>query len=117
MAEVYTEIATSFTTADTTSPVSLAYDGRELIVSFTNYGTPLQVIVFSDVRAFAWTGWDDAPAEAAYDRVCEVTGSAFLAPWESFVVASLQFRHFKLGFNAEAKFLDVIATRMEHKNA
>ena len=117
MAEVYTELTTSFTTADTTSPVSLAYDGRELVVSFTNHSTPVQRVVFSDVRAFSWVGWDDAPAGAAFDGACEVVGSQFLSPWERFSVGNLPFRHFKLGFNAEGKFLDVIATRMEHKNA
>ena len=116
MSEVCTELATAFTTADTIGPVTVRYDGHQLVVSFANYGTPIQEVTFIDVRAFSWSGWDDAPAGAEFDGVCEVTGSRFLDPWTRFAVDGLPFRHFKFGFNAEAKFLDVIATRMEYKN-
>jgi hypothetical protein len=115
--EVYTELPTSFTTADTEGPVSIQFAGDELTVTFANFRTPLQTVVFHDVRAFSWTGWDDAPVAARPDSVYQLTGSAFLAPWERFSVGDLRFVHFKLGFNAEGKFLDIVATRMEHRIA
>jgi hypothetical protein len=116
MREVYKKLATSFTTADTEGPVSINFDGKELVVTFTNFRTPIQKVVFYDARAFSWTGWEDVSPEAEYDGVCEVTGSMFLEPWERFSVQGFPFVHFKLGFNACGMFLDVVATRMVYQN-
>ena len=113
MNETYTELATPFTTADTVGPVSVGYSGGKLTVTFANFRTPIQTIVFRDTRTFSWTGWDDAP-EAIPDRIYQVANSGFLAPWERFSVGGAPFLHFKLGFNAEGKFLDVVATKMEY---
>jgi hypothetical protein len=115
MPEVFTELATSFTTADTEGPVTMWFSGDELVLEFANFGTPPQRIAFNDVRAFSWSGWENAPPEAFPDRIYRVTGTRFLAPWEKFSVRELRFAHFKLGFNAEGKFLDVVATGMENR--
>jgi hypothetical protein len=116
MAEIYTELRTEFTTTDTEGPISIKFTGQQLYVTFGNFRGPVQTIAFHDVRVFSWNGWDDASPEANPDRIYQVTGSSFLAPWEHFSVGQLKFLHFKLGFNAEGKFLDVVATRMEYKN-
>lgn len=115
MSEVYIELPAPFTTADTIGPVSISYSGDKLAVTFANYGTPVKTVVFHDVRAFSWTGWDDASPEASPDRVYRVEGSAFLAPWLRFSVGGVLFLHFKLGFVSEGKFLDIVVTRMEQK--
>ena len=113
MTEGYTELDTLFTTADTVGPVSMHFSGSELSVTFANFQTPMQTVIFHDVRVFTWTGWNDASADTSPDRVYQVTGSVLLAPWERFSVGNLPYLHFKLGFNAEGKFLDVVATRMD----
>lgn len=115
MSEVYTELDTQFTTADTVGPVSISYLGGKLSVTFANFRTPIQTIVFHDTRAFSWNGWDGTSAEISPDRIYQVTGSALLAPWLRFSVRDAPFLHFKLGFNAEGKFLDVVATRMDYQ--
>jgi len=113
MPEAYTLLSTAFATADTVGPVSISFSRDKLVLEFANFSTPVRRVVFHDVRAFSWTGWDDASPEASPDGIYQVTGSRFLAPWERFSVGDLRFVHFKLGFNAEAKFLDIVATRME----
>lgn len=115
MSEVYSELSATFTTADTISPVRISFSGDQLELEFAVFGTPSQRIVFHDVRAFSWDGWENTSPTISPDRIYQVTGSRFLAPWEQFSVGELRFRHFKLGFNAEGKYLDVIATRMEEK--
>ena len=112
MSEVYSELSTNFTTADTVGPVHISFSGDQLEVEFAVYGTPKQRVVFHDVRAFAWTGWEDTSPAISPDRIYQVVGSRFLEPY---VVSTLRFIHFKLGFNAEGKYLDVVATRMEEK--
>lgn len=115
MSEVYSELFTTFTTADTVGPVRMSFLGDRLEVEFAVFGSPIQRIVFHDVRAFAWVGWEGTSSTISPDRVYQVRGSSFLAPWERFAVGELSFAHFKLGFNAEGKYLDVVATRMEEK--
>ncbi len=117
MPETYSELATAFTTADTVGSVEIAFVNSQLHVRFAVYGSPSQEIVFYDVRAFSWSGWEDTSPSISPDRVYSVSDSKFLAPWESCAVSQTRFTHFKLGFNAEAKYLDVIATRMEEKMA
>lgn len=115
MPEVHSELETSFTTADTEGPVEIHFSSGTLAVTFFNFRTPPQTVLFHHAREFSWTGWDHASQEAKPDSVYEVTGSKLLAPFERFAVEGRRFRHFRLGFNAEAKFLDVIATNMEPK--
>jgi len=102
MPEVHSELETSFTTADTEGPVAIHFSGDTLTVTFANFRTAPQTIVFHHAREFSWTGWDHAPQEAKPDSVYEVTGSALLAPFARFTVEGRPFRHFRLGFNAEA---------------
>ncbi|HEX2852312.1 MAG TPA: hypothetical protein VHO24_03660, partial [Opitutaceae bacterium] len=113
MTEAYTELSTDFTTADTEGPVSINFSGDRLELSFTNFRTPIQRVAYHDVRALSWIGWEDTSPAISPDRIYQVRGSRFLAPWERFSVGEVRFVHFKLGFNAQAKYLDVIATRME----
>ena len=117
MPETYSELSTAFTTADTIGPVEIAFVSGQLHVMFTVYGSPVQEIVLYDVRAFSWSGWEDTSPAISPDRVYSVSGSRFLAHWESCAVGKFRFMHFKLGFNAEGRYLDVIATRMEEKEA
>ena len=117
MPEAHTELETLFTTADTEGPISINFSEQTLSITFTNFRTPPQTLVFYHAREFSWTGWAHASADAKPDRVYEVTGSAFLAPFTTFAVEGRPFRHFRLGFNAVGKFLDVIATDMETKRA
>ncbi len=116
MAEVYIELSTAFTTADTIGPISVMFSDEKLTVTFSNFRTPVQAVIFHNVRAFSWNGWADASSGARPDSVYEVEGSEFLAPWNRFSVRSVPFRHYKLGFNAEGKFLDVVATHMNQKS-
>jgi hypothetical protein len=113
MSEVHLELETPFTTADTEGPLVMHFSGATLSVTFSNFRTPPQTVVFHYAREFSWTGWDHASADAKPDSVYEITGSALLAPFTRFAAGGLRFRHFRLGFNAEGKFLDVIATGME----
>ena len=117
MPETHTELETLFTTADTEGPISIHFSDQTLSITFANFRTPPQTVVFHHAREFSWTGWEQASADARPDSVYEVTGSAFLAPFMRFAVEGRPFRHFRLGFNVEGKFLDVIATDMEHKMA
>jgi hypothetical protein len=117
MSAVYSELETTFTTADTVGPVSISFSGAELTVTFANFRTPVQTVMFYDVRAFSWSGWDGTSPEISPDRIYVVSGSSFLAPWIEFSASGDQFVHFKLGFNAEGKYLDVIARRMEYKGS
>lgn len=116
MSESYIELSPPFTTADTEGPVRLSFDGSCLVAEFSNYKTSTQRLVFSDVRSFAWTGWEGTPTGISPDRIYEVKDSKMLAGFAGFLVGELSFRHFKLGFNAEAKYLDVIATTMVLEN-
>ncbi|MBL9200424.1 MAG: hypothetical protein JNL39_07950 [Opitutaceae bacterium] len=114
MGEVYIELPTAFTTADTVGPILMSFSGDKLTVTFANFRTPLHTVIFRNVRAFYWYGWESTSPEARPDRVYEVRDSEFLAPWTRFCVERTPFRHFKLGFNAEGKFLDVVATHLDH---
>ena len=115
MSEIYTELSPSFTTADTIGPVRISFAGDELSVEFAVFRSPIQKIVFRDARAFSWSGWEGTSPLISPDRIYQVSGSSFLEPWLSFSSNGLRFTHFKLGFNAEAKYLDVIATRVEEE--
>jgi hypothetical protein len=115
MSELHTELTTSFTTADTEGAVSIQFSGATLSVTFSNFRTSPQIVTFHHAREFSWTGWEHASSDAKPDSVYEVTGSALLAPFLRFAVEGRPFRHFRLGFNAEGKFLDVIAIEMEYK--
>ena len=117
MAEIYTELSTTFTTADTEGPVTITFRENALTVEFSNFRNAGQKVVFHDTRAFSWSGWDGTSEKLSPDRVYQVDGSALLAPWIGFAVQKRPFLHFQLGFNAEGKYLDVIATRMEHLNS
>ena len=115
MPEHYEQISREFTTADTEGPVVIKFEGDKLTVEFRNFRTPLQRVVFSDVRAFSWTDWNNAPTGARPDEVYRVTGSTLLAPFERSAVGEKPFAHYKLGFCAEGKWLDVVATTMQYK--
>ncbi len=117
MAEIYTELTTTFTTADTEGPVTITFRANTVTVEFSNFRTPAQKVVLHDARAFSWIGWEGTSEKLSPDRIYRVDGSDLLIPWSSFAVKERPFLHFKLGFNAEGKFLDVIATRMEHQNS
>jgi hypothetical protein len=117
MIEQYTELDATFTTADTEGDVLISYQGDVLTVSFRSFGTPLQIVRFLDARVFCWTGWEHATSDAPVDRACEVTRSSLLEPFMRFSVKEYSFRHFRLGFNAKGRYLDVIATRLEHSSA
>jgi hypothetical protein len=114
MAETYTELETTFTTADTEGHVAMILRENMLKIEFSNFRTPIQTVIFHHVRAFTWTGWEGTSEKISPDRIYQVAGSELLAPFTRFAVNGAPFLHFKLGFNAEAKFLDVVSTRMEY---
>ena len=119
MSQRFIEIQTSFSTADTESGISLKYEERKLAVSFRSWKAEPTVVKFYDVPAFKWDeSWSNFTALAP-DRVYRVEESEWLNRWkqESLISESDGLIHFRLGFNAEGMFLDVIASRLEHENA
>lgn len=112
MAETYEELSTGFSTADTLGSIRICLNSDVLNVDFESSDGKRRRVIFSDVRAFAWNGWEGTSADISPDRIYQVGGSTFLAPWESFSVDGKRFVHYKLGFNAEGKYLDIIATSM-----
>lgn len=73
MSEEYSEVSPSFTTADTMGPVRMSFSADRLEVEFEVYGTPTQRIVFHDVRAFSWAGWEDTATAISPDRIGRFT--------------------------------------------
>lgn len=115
MTEAYSELSTGFSTADTVGPIAVCFSGEVLHVDFEGVDGKKRRVLFSNVRAFAWSGWDATSPDASPDRIYQVRGSSLLAPWENVRVGEQRFVHYKLGFNAEGKYLDVVATSMCQK--
>ena len=113
MPETQSELQTSFSTADTDGPLSVNFSGETLSITFTYFKGLARTVVFHQTREFSWTDWQLAPANTKWDSIYEVTGSALLSTYTGFAAEGRPFRHFRLGFNAQGKFLDVIATEME----
>jgi len=119
MATKYIEVDTSFSTADTEPGISLVYIDRKLTLTFSSWRSEPTVVVFYDVPAFRWDESWSSYTDIAPERVYRVEESEWLERWkrEVLVSDSESYVHFRLGFNAEGMFLDIIASRMEHKNA
>jgi len=114
MSEVYKEITTAFSTADTESPVELNFKANRLIARFLDWQRHEVQIEFSDVVALRWDDNYLPSITISPDRVYEVENSEWIAALQENggLGSSEQHIHLKLGFNDEGKFLDVIATQM-----
>jgi hypothetical protein len=114
MARRYIELSTLFSTADTESPVGIAFQKDTLEVSFTACGGKRVLVVFEEVRAFRWDDAFVGEVAPCPDRASLVEGSEWLLER---IGSSKKHQHFILGFNAVGQFLEVIASSMNAKTA
>ncbi len=112
MARRYIELSTPFSTADTESPVCIAFKKDTLEVSFTACGGRPVEVVFEGVRAFRWDDAFVGVVAPCPDRVYLVEGSEWMPDR---IGSSKKHHHFILGFVAEGQFLEVIASSMSEK--